>query len=104
MTALDFPKQISAALALECIPWHIVPESSAEHWMFSRVLAVARSSPAPYETFQRQQKAEMAIKKPKTQTATPPKPAPAPPPPLAAAKKKVLVIDDHPIIRERLAE
>jgi hypothetical protein len=30
-----------------------------------------------------------------------PPPAPAPP---AAAKKRVFVVDDHPIVRERLAE
>jgi len=42
----------------------------------------------------------MATKKPKTPPAAVPKPPPAP----AVAKKKVLVIDDHPIVRERLAE
>src|SRR6266568_1545583 len=93
------PRQILAALALECIPWHIVPESSAEHWTFSRVRAVARSSPAPYVMSQQQKRSAMA-KKPKSPPSVLPKPAPPP----AVAKKKVLVIDDHPIVRERLAE
>ena len=39
-------------------------------------------------------------KKPKSPPSVLPKPAPPP----AVAKKKVLVIDDHPIVRERLAE